>query len=77
MQYVGLKDKRRVEIYEGDILRFHVGGAGAGTMIGQVEYFDYYFAPKKEFGFSLLNELEIIGNIHENPELLNPPIKKP
>ncbi|HBB5352001.1 TPA: hypothetical protein KBR24_003045, partial [Listeria monocytogenes] len=84
MQYTGLKDKNGKKIFEGDIVAFseddfHVFNS-------QVEYFSedgypafdikvpstYYFDSNvfSEVSMSGLYEIEVIGNIHENPELL-------
>lgn len=70
-EYTGLKDKKGVEIYEGDILKTKNG-------VCYVIWFDASFALKSpgsesiDFEHSSVYELsEIIGNIHENPELLN------
>lgn len=70
-QYTGLKDKNGVEIYEGDILREN------GQWLFEVKWQDKWgkFDLKsiKHFQYPEWNrgiEMEIIGNIHQNPELL-------
>jgi len=61
MQYTGLKDINGKEIYEGDILKSGWGYSGV------VEYDSFMFM-KSEGRIS--DDVEIIGNIYENPELL-------
>jgi uncharacterized phage protein (TIGR01671 family) len=79
MQYTGLKDKNGKEIYEGDLI---TGACHAKDEldIGIIEYQDAMFVVEykgEEISESLFNniydcesDIEIIGNIHENPELL-------
>lgn len=77
MQFTGLKDKNGKEIYEGDILesrpkkdvRFEVcfGWNTDGNTWG-------WCLKSKDHTYSMddvVNKMEVIGNIYENPELIN------
>ncbi len=68
MQYTGLKDKNGKEIYEGDIL---FDGIGMRLPITVEEYHGYRFMwGKDQLYKGLATDGEIIGNIYENPNLL-------
>ena len=68
MQYTGLKDKHLKEIYEGDILDF--GKNNVAQVIWQIYEWLLDFG-KYQLKFGLGGNGYIIGNICENPELLD------
>lgn len=78
--YTGLRDKNGREIYEGDIVEskdFRKGLALTYKQPTRREAVTYLGSIGRwEFGNSLFSykpeQYEVIGNIYENPELLNP-----
>lgn len=81
-QYTGLTDKNGKNIFEGDICKFREWSKGDMCWVGKVHYEYQQFVisgnPNKECEspFTLVmsrfvpENIEIIGNIHDNPELL-------
>jgi len=85
MQYTGLKDSKEKEIYEGDIVEIetysyeepensykgvvHISVYGFSVLgeddMGTKDYYNLL-----EIEGSYLTEIEVVGNIYENPELL-------
>jgi uncharacterized phage protein (TIGR01671 family) len=72
MQFTGLKDKNGKEIFEGDILRYKPHKIISDeTVIDVVEYDEFGFQPFLEEARvdADYTEIEIIGNIYENPTI--------
>lgn len=73
MQYTGLKDKNGKEIYEGDVVKYDFKWHKKDDEIGRLGeiFMEEYMWCVDEHSINRISNVEIIGNIYENPELLN------
>ena len=67
-QYTGLEDKNGVAIYQGDIL-FWDGSVLGSVVFEHAEYLVGMGVDARALCASKEEQREVIGNIHENPEM--------
>ena len=73
MEFIGIEDKNKQEIYEGDII--HALQPDAGWACGEVFYSKINLAwhmrwADHEIAIKYIESYQVVGNIHDSPELL-------
>lgn len=68
-QYTGLTDKNGTKIFEGDILKGLYANGNAEVRMINGSWVGYAGKGWTDIGY-VVDRVEVIGNIHDNPELL-------
>lgn len=73
-QWTGLVDRKNKKIHEGDIINFYHSEGKEMSVFGAVvlwksEWCGFYFAGNLRLNSRM--RIEVIGNIHDNPELIS------
>ena len=69
-QWTGLVDGHGKEIFEGDILSVYIGGTLQDNTYIVEDMCDLHLQMNREDSYYRMTSCRVIGNIHDNPELM-------
>ena len=69
-QFTGLKDINGTDIYEGDVITYNFLAFESYNSFNSKIFWDEFMWLTDDHSLNRLSNIEVIGNIHENPELL-------
>lgn len=74
-QFTGLRDRKGKKIFEGDIMKVWCGGTLQAKPYLVEDMKELYFEMMRDDRCLAINDCEIIGNVHDNPELMEGEVK--
>lgn len=69
-QYTGVMDKNEKLVFKGDIFKCSIDGYVQDMLFVVEDLRSFFFLLDREDPYYAVDWIEVVGNIHENPELL-------